>query len=90
MTRYDHRVNTKTRRGVLALGALILVTATIALFYLMSVLFGLLFGWILASLLSAVAAMVWLVARILKDAPAKDKPFDEYCHQDPPEIRRNR
>ncbi len=83
-------MNTKTRRGFLALGAVILVSATIALFYLMSALLGLLLGWILASLLSAVAAMVWSVARILKDAAAKEEPFAEYFPQDQPGIRRNR
>ncbi len=71
------------------LGSVIVVTASVAMIYMMSVLSGLPFGWILGLLLLSMVTTVWMVIRILKDPYSTDKTFDEYFYQDRPDLRRN-
>jgi hypothetical protein len=71
-------MDTRTKPNRLAIGSVIVVTASIVLFYMMSILFGLSLGWILGLLLSSMVATVWMVIRILKDPYTTDKTFDEY------------
>jgi hypothetical protein len=65
------------------------VTASVTFIYVMSLLFGLPFVWILGLLFSSMVATVWMVLRILKDPYSTDKTFDLYFYQDRPDLRRN-
>jgi len=69
--------------------SVIVVTASVAMIYMMSILSGLPFGWILGLLLLSMVTTVWMVIRILKDPYSTDKTFDEYFYQDRPDLRRN-
>lgn len=79
----------KTKPPWLMLGSVIVLTASVAMIYMMSILSGLPFGWILGLLLLSMVTTVWMVIRILKDPYSTDKTFDEYFYQDRPDLRRN-
>jgi hypothetical protein len=79
----------KTKSPWLMLVSVIVVTASVAMIYMMSILSGLPFGWILGLLLLSMVTTVWMVIRILKDPYSTDKTFDEYFYQDRPDLRRN-
>jgi len=57
--------------------------------YMLSILFGLPFVWILALCISAMMATGWMVIRILKYPNSTDKTFDKYFYEDRPDLRRN-
>lgn len=86
---YGSLMDTKMKPPWPALGPVIALSASVAMIYVMSILFGLPLGWIFGLLLSSMVATVWMVIRILKDPYSTDKTFDEYFYQDRPDIRRN-
>ena len=85
----DFVMDVKTKPRWLTLRAVIVVTASVTIIYMMSILLALPVRWILGLQLSAMVATVWMVIRILKDPYVTNKTFDEYFYQDRPDLRRN-
>jgi hypothetical protein len=66
----------------------VLATTGLAMTYLLSIMFDVRLALILGLFLSSMAAMLYMVFRILKDPYSTDKTFDDYFYQDRDDIRR--
>src|SRR4051812_2561291 len=79
----------EAKRIWISLPSVIAVTGSIAVLYLVSLVFGwpasVIFGLLSASLM----ATVWMVIRILKDPYTTEKTFDRYFYLDRPDLSRN-
>ena len=68
----------------------VIVTATsVAVIYVLCILFALPLAWVWGLYGASVLALVWMVVRILKDPYTMDKTFDEYFYQDREDLRRS-
>ena len=73
----------------LSLKSVIAVAAALSVIYLISILIELPFKWILSLCLSSIAALLWMVIRLLNDQYSTDKTFDECFYQDRENIPRS-
>jgi hypothetical protein len=78
------------KRPWLSLKSVIALAAGLAVIYLISILIELPFKLILILCLSSIAALLWMVIRLLGDQFSDDKTFDECFCQDREDMPRRK